>query len=233
MGICSLIYKLRWEVSPINRCYSQEGEEKILERLFKGKNDGFYVDCGANHPIRYSNTYKLYLKGWRGIIIDALPGTEKIYRHIRPRDIVVESGVGEKATELTYYSFKESAYNTFNEKIAQERINNRVCELKNKQVIPIRTLGSIFDEYLGPDSQIDVLDVDIEGMDYVILKSNDWGKRRPLSVCVEVDCGLGILGIEEIQESNIGKLMEDNGYLLLSRLWHTAIFVDKDHQWKL
>lgn len=85
---------MRWEVSHGNRCYSQEGEERILERLFKGKTNGFYVDCGANHPIRYSNTYRLYRKGWRGIVIDALPGTEKIYSRIRPRDIVVESGVG-------------------------------------------------------------------------------------------------------------------------------------------
>ena len=39
--------------------FSQEGEDMVLARLFVGKNHGFYVDVGAHHPQRFSNTYKL------------------------------------------------------------------------------------------------------------------------------------------------------------------------------
>lgn len=134
---------------------------------------------------------------------------------------------------MTYYSFRESAYNTFDEKIAQKRINSGASELLRKQVIPIRTLCSIFDACLDPDEQIDLLDIDVEGMDFEVLKSNDWRKWRPLAVCVEIECGIGVLSIEEIQKGNIGKLMANNGYLLLSRLWNTVIFVDRNYSWKL
>jgi hypothetical protein len=40
--------------------YSQEGEDLILRRIFNGQGAGFFVDVGAHHPKRYSNTYYFY-----------------------------------------------------------------------------------------------------------------------------------------------------------------------------
>ena len=40
-----------------NRSFSQEGEDQILERLLDSNSNGFYVDIGAHHPIKFSNTY--------------------------------------------------------------------------------------------------------------------------------------------------------------------------------
>ena len=51
--------------------FSQEGEDLLIDRMFDGQSVGFYVDVGAHHPTRFSNTYLLYLRGWRGINIDA------------------------------------------------------------------------------------------------------------------------------------------------------------------
>src|SRR5690554_6253894 len=72
------------------KSYSQEGEDILLEKLFEGKNDGFYVDVGAHHPRRFSNTYLLYRRGWRGINIDAMPGSMAEFRRLRGRDINLE-----------------------------------------------------------------------------------------------------------------------------------------------
>ncbi|MFM5945106.1 MAG: hypothetical protein ACKO9G_17365, partial [Dolichospermum sp.] len=41
----------------ILRSYSQEGEDMILRRLFAKQSDGFYVEVGAHHPKRFSNTF--------------------------------------------------------------------------------------------------------------------------------------------------------------------------------
>ncbi|MFH1178148.1 MAG: SAM-dependent methyltransferase, partial [bacterium] len=46
--------------------YSQFGEDIVLEKIFSGKNNGHYVDIGAHHPKRYSNTYLLHKRGWSG-----------------------------------------------------------------------------------------------------------------------------------------------------------------------
>ena len=81
-------YLPRWIYEPlinfynryINRyyqsSYAQEGEDLIINRMIYGKIDqGFFVDVGAHHPKRFSNTYFFYKKGWKGISIEARPGS--------------------------------------------------------------------------------------------------------------------------------------------------------------
>lgn len=82
------------------KSYSQEGEDLLLSRIFGDKKDGFYIDVGAHHPFRFSNTYLLYKRGWRGINIDAMPGSMKLFNRFRPRDINIECGVASGGGEL-------------------------------------------------------------------------------------------------------------------------------------
>ena len=63
--------------------YSQEGEDLVLRKIFKKQDKGFYVDVGAHHPKRFSNTFLLYKKGWNGINIDATPGSMKLFNKFR------------------------------------------------------------------------------------------------------------------------------------------------------
>ena len=98
-----------------NRCYGQDGEDLILNRLLDGQMQGFYVDVGAHHPIRFSNTYLFYERGWTGINIDAMPGSMKKFRKLRPRDINVECGVASSSGKLTFHRFNEPALNTFDD----------------------------------------------------------------------------------------------------------------------
>ena len=93
--------------------YSQEGEDLILKRLFDGQKKGLYVDVGAHHPKRFSNTYLFYKMGWRGINIDAMPGSMEKFKEVRPEDINIEAAISDKDELLTYYIFNESALNTF------------------------------------------------------------------------------------------------------------------------
>ena len=65
----------------------------LLDRFLCQRPSGFYVDVGAHHPIRFSNTFRLYRKGWRGLNIDANPGSMKRFHHTRPRDINIEAAV--------------------------------------------------------------------------------------------------------------------------------------------
>lgn len=71
------------------RSYSQEGEDMILRRIFGSQTSGFYIDVGAHHPKRFSNTYFFYKKGWAGINIDAMPGSMKAFQKVRYRDIEI------------------------------------------------------------------------------------------------------------------------------------------------
>ena len=50
---------------------SQFDEDLKILKFFKEK--GFYVDIGCYHPIRYSNTYRMFKLGWKGMNIDLNP----------------------------------------------------------------------------------------------------------------------------------------------------------------
>ena len=55
--------------------FSQLGEEKVIDNIvFRlSKNFKFqkrYIDIGCYDPIKFSNTFKLYQKGWSGIVIE-------------------------------------------------------------------------------------------------------------------------------------------------------------------
>ena len=70
--------------------YSQQGEDIILHRMFEWQEQGFYIDVGAHHPTRFSNTYKFYKRGWTGINVDAMPGSMTAFNRLRPKDINIE-----------------------------------------------------------------------------------------------------------------------------------------------
>ncbi|HIB94217.1 MAG TPA: SAM-dependent methyltransferase, partial [Candidatus Lambdaproteobacteria bacterium] len=101
--------------------FSQEGEDVILRRIFEDQKNGFYIDIGAHHPKRFSNTYYFYDRGWEGINIDATPGSMKIFQKFRPRDINLEIAISEKEQQLTYFMFNEPALNSFSKSLSDKR----------------------------------------------------------------------------------------------------------------
>ena len=50
-----------WNIYAL-KSYSQEGEDMILRRIFENVETGFYIDVGAHHPKRFSNTYFFFIK---------------------------------------------------------------------------------------------------------------------------------------------------------------------------
>lgn len=165
--------------------YSQEGEDMVLARIFEGMDKGFYIDIGAHHPQRFSNTMYFYKRGWRGINIDATPGSMAPFIIERPEDINLEFPVSEKDQILTYHIFNESALNTFSEELATEYSKTSNYIITSKVALKTTTLASILDHSLPENQEIDFLSIDVEGLDFNVLKSNNWTKYKPKIVLLE------------------------------------------------
>ncbi|RDV14875.1 FkbM family methyltransferase [Pontibacter diazotrophicus] len=203
-----------------NSYYSQEGEDVILERLFEGLQQGFYVDIGAHHPIRFSNTFKFYLKGWRGINIDAMPGSMEEFIKIRPNDINLELPISEEEREAIYYIFNEPALNTFSEEMAESKNgykNFRIVETRKLKMFPLST---ILDKHVPKGTKINFMSVDVEGFDLQVLKSNNWERFQPEVLLVE-EVGRTL---EEIFKGEVYNYLNDLGYKLISKTYNTLIF---------
>lgn len=208
---------------PIGRLsYSQEGEDLILARILETMKiaTGFFVDIGAHHPTRFSNTYYFYRRGWSGINVDALPGTRKLFKRMRPRDITIECGVGLKETTLSYFAFNEPALNTFSEQEAKKK-EVPPYHIVNTFQIPVVTLKKILDDHLPVGRIIDFMTVDVEGFDHEVISSNDWVKYRPRVVVVEL---LGA-DIQNITAHLTAQVLFGHNYRVLAKTHNTYFFV--------
>ena len=204
-----------------NISFAQEGEDLILSRIFHSKKNGFYVDVGAHHPQRFSNTYLFYLQGWRGINIDAMPGSMEKFKQIRPEDINLEAGISSSAEELTYYVFNESALNTFSESVAAAKDGLRDYKIIDR--VPVKTckLSDILDRYVPEGQEIDFFSIDVEGLDYQALLSNDWVRYRPRVVVAEELC----LSLEDLtQRSSTYYFLREKGYELFAKTFNSFFY---------
>lgn len=53
--------------------YSQNNEEAVLLDFFSDKADGTFLEIGAFHPTRLSNTRALVERGWSGVMVEMSP----------------------------------------------------------------------------------------------------------------------------------------------------------------
>jgi FkbM family methyltransferase len=202
--------------------YSQEGEDLLLGKLFGSKKEGFFVDVGAHHPKLYSNTYYFYKKGWRGINIDPLPGIMDKFKEFRNEDMNLEMGISDQPGKLIYYLFEEPALNTFSKEVADMRLAKGHSKLVSTKEIEVRKLENVLDEYLPKDTQIDLMSIDVEGLDYQVLVSNNWDKYRPkvlIAECLN-------LSIEDILRSDVYKFMKEKNYIFFSKTVGSVFFID-------
>jgi FkbM family methyltransferase len=201
-----------------NKSYSQEGEDMVLQRIFGDRPGGFYVDIGAYHPIRYSNTYFFYKKGWRGINIDPNPNTHGLFEKTRPDDTNILTAIFPNREERTYFMFRETAYNTLDSEKAREYKAH--TELLSEIQVDCIPLSIILQRNVPENQKIDFFSIDVEGLDFEVLKSNDWEKFRPEIIIVEQ---FGIF-LNDIKSSEIAIYLDNLGYLPIAKTVNSVFY---------
>ena len=203
--------------------YSQEGEDMIIERILGSKKNGFFIDVGAHHPSRFSNTRYFYDKGWCGINIDPLPGAMQLFNNERPRDTNIERGIAEKNGRLIYYMFNEPALNTFSEEEAKKKDGLRgEYRIIEKRVIAVQRLDELLHEIGIEDKPIDFISIDAEGLDLGILKSNDWNLFRPTMVVAEALNS----SMEKLINDPVVTYMDSQGFYPVAKTFNSVFFRD-------
>ena len=199
--------------------YSQFGEDIILREILKKEiSNGFYIDVGCYHPKKFSNTYMLYKKGWSGINIDMEEDKISLFNMVRPRDLNVLSPISDKEEEVTLYRYsKYGLESTIDKKIASETTDS----IYDKTIIKTKTLNEVINESSYKDTQIDVLSIDVEGMDFRVLKSLDIKKYSPKVIIIEDHHKK----IEDILETDTFKFLVQNNYILRSWSFYSLIFI--------
>lgn len=169
--------------------FSQLGEDAIIFHWLIEEHkvkSGFYVDIGCNHPHQFSNTFLLYLCGWRGVVVDANPDMIDAFRVVRPNDICVQSGIGQTRGEASFYRFDISAVSTFSKEIADKWVSEYGWKLRDISSVPVITIGEALEKHLPEGQVIHYLNIDIEGQDEVVIETFPFDRYKPLVLSVEI-----------------------------------------------
>lgn len=202
----------------MNTYFSQTAEDVILEEYLPKKSDGFYVDVGCNDPYYLSNTFKLYLKGWSGITIDANRELIEKFKYSRKRDIPVCAAVSNEIKEVRFYNFKQDHYNTIEENIFEEV--KKDLEFRNISIMQTRTLNDILNEHVDRGTEIDLLTIDVEGHDFYVLKSISLKIYSPKIIVIEIHQ----LNLNNIFENEIVNYLKEYNYKLIGYSTINAFF---------
>ena len=164
--------------------YSQWGEDLIIKEFFKDKKNGNYLDIGCYHPFMYSNTCLLHQKGWEGINIDINPTSIDLFKIARPKDINICTSLSKKKDNFkVYYDDPFSPLNTLDQKFYQQ---SKGKFFKNMKEFSIQS--KTFQEVISLSKSLNTIDfvnIDVEGLDYEILKQLEITQYKVKLICIE------------------------------------------------
>jgi FkbM family methyltransferase len=203
--------------------YAQHGEDLIVANIFAllGVEHPSYIDAGASHPLKGSNTALLYSRGSRGIVVEANPALMSLWAEIRPQDLALNLAVAAERGEQTLYRIDEmSGRNTTSADVAQSFVN-KYPEFRVQDTITVQaaTLNDIVMQHAA-GRWPDFLSVDLEGLDYAVLEAADFSGDRPRVICVEwrdVEGGDA--------SGQILPVLTKRGYFPIFRTWGNLIAV--------
>ena len=200
--------------------YSQWGEDEFIIEYFKGKQKGIYLDIGCFNPFMYSNTCLLHQKGWRGINIDINPTSIDLFNIARPNDFNICTTVNnEKKLFEVYLDDPFSPLNTLDSKFYKNLDKSFSTNKKN-----ISVESKSIDEIIGLSdikTDIDFINIDVEGSDYKILTQIDIQKLKPKLISIETH---NVDGSESENFQNINDYLINNNFSIFKRVGPTTLF---------
>ena len=88
--------------------HAQNCEDIVLDRLFKTKKEGRYLDVGAGDPDFESVTKLFYERGWRGINVEPNPTLYERLKTARPGDLNLQVALSDKPGRANLYSVTQT-----------------------------------------------------------------------------------------------------------------------------
>lgn len=207
--------------------YGQAGEDRILAFLFGslGIRQPSYIDIGAHHPIYCNSTYLFYSQGSHGVCVEPNPEFATALRTERPRDLVVEAGIVPIADQkLMYHMFREATFNTFSSEEAEIRIRHGGTGgnlLKIVEVVTL-TLDQLMLSHFPHG--VDLLAIDVEGLDESLLRHSQL-PIRPKLIMVETVPFSNRHPV--VKRMEIVRLMKGKGYQVVADTYINTIFADE------
>lgn len=222
---------------PTANSYSQFGEDLILnyfiQIMLKNKiiDNVNYLEIGGFDPKVINNTYLFYNMGYSGVIVEANKDLADDIKKVRNRDIVLNYGMhfmNNNIKELPFYQFekKYSGLSSFSKEDADKaKIENNIStdyKVVNTKLI---TFNEVIKKYMNDTAPI-IISLDVEGIEFEILKSIDFSKYKPYFFIIEMtEYSDKILSTKKL---DVLEFMNKNNYVVVADTFVNSIFLRKD-----
>lgn len=164
-------------------CYTRNFEDVILQRVFADVTQGCYVDAGSAAPVKDSNTYALYTKGWRGIGVDPIEFSD--WPVLRPDDVFVRTALGASPGKVLFHVYDSTLQiSTASPDIRVHWSINGGLNPSRSLTVPVRTLNDVLEEHLAGRT-LHLVSIDVEGMEREVLQGFDLRRYRPWVMVLE------------------------------------------------
>ena len=222
--------------------FGQLGEDAVIDNHLgwlglSANLPGIYLDIGAHHPTRGSNTYRFYRRGAHGIAVDIGDRKEQLWRRVRPRDRFVNAAVVPDFWPDSQVTFELSGgYGSATDHVSGYGIVHGQGDASTVSVSALRACelvadllarrGGVAPWFAAPWR---LLNLDIEGLDGQVLHDLQLQSLCPDVVAVESFLPAHVSNWNKlswiVQESPVVAAMNEWGYSLQSICGPTLVFV--------
>lgn len=215
----------------IKNSMAQSGEDMILMHILREKpidmSQVSYLDLGANHAKFLSNTYCLYQKGARGVLVEANPALIAELKFYRSGDVILNRCVSNTSGKMVdFYVLNGDGLST-PDLAGAEAVIAENPSLKIERVVSVNTITveEILNTYF--DRTPTIVNLDIEGEEMKILSSIDFTKHRPLIMIIETIPYRKHL-VVGLKNQEILDFMSEKNYIEYAFTGINSIFIDKE-----
>jgi FkbM family methyltransferase len=165
--------------------YSQNGEDLVICRELASRRPGTFLDIGAYHPFKFSNTRRLYELGYKGVFVEPSPALRGAFEGAYGADPAIAFlpvCIGAKSGTVTLYDASgDATSSTLVEETA------KWTKAYGTRFTPIEVEMISVPELLArcPYRTFDFINIDTEGNVWEIVEQFDFPSLQCEVVCLE------------------------------------------------
>lgn len=191
---------------------TQQEEEALVRDFFGGADSGFFVEVGANHPTKLSQSFHLEQAGWQGVLVEPQPDLAAFLVTARKAKVFAVACTAPDAAGQQLPLHVAGPLSSLDPgKMAPG------AQAQYVVMVPTRTLDGLLEEAEAP-APIDLLSIDVEGHELDVLLGFDFERWRPRLILLE----------DHVSDLQKPKFLKESGYRLIRHVGNNGWYVPKD-----